>query len=387
MSALRFLTAGESHGRGLVGIIDGIPAGMRIGISDINAQLARRQMGFGRGERMRIECDSAQILSGVRHGRTLGSPISLLIENRDGENWGEAMRVEAGGDRNAGAVCVPRPGHADYVGMVKYGHSDARCVSERASARETAMRTGLGSVARKFLENFDIRLASRVVSIGLVADPSDADLVPLERLGRIADASPVRCLGRRAQERMIAAIEAARRAGDCLGGVVEIRVSGLPVGLGGYVQWDRRLDGELARVFMSLNAIKGFEIGMGFDASRRPGSRVHDELFWKKDKTRAARRTNRSGGLDGGMTTGEDLVIRAAMKPLASLAKPLRSIDMEKKRGALAPIERSDVCAVPAAAVIGESLAALVLAEAFLVKYGGDSMDEVKSHYRASQRA
>ena len=386
MTPIRFLTAGESHGRGLVGIIEGIPADLALEAAFINAQLERRQGGHGRGGRMKIEKDEAEIVSGVRHGKTLGSPISLLVWNRDWKNWSEAMRVEPGGDETLKAVKVPRPGHADYVGGVKYGHSDLRNVLERASARETAMRVAVGSVARKFLLEFGVHVASRVVSIGAVEDEADAEKTPVERLNEATDASPVRCLGKKAEAQMVAAIDAAKTAGDTVGGVFEVRTSGLPVGLGTYAQWDRRLEGELAKALLSLNAIKGVELGDGFAAAKRPGSQVHDELFWSQDKTHAVRKTNRSGGIDGGITTGDTLVLRAAMKPISTLMKPLRSIHIETKEEVAAHVERSDYCAVPAAAVIGESLVALVLADAFLAKFGGDSIPEVRAHYEPSRR-
>lgn len=386
MRPIRFLTAGESHGKGLVGIIEGIPAGLDLGAAFINAQLARRQHGYGRGGRMKIEKDEAEIVSGVRHGKTLGSPISLLIWNRDWKNWTEAMRADAGGDEKLKSVKVPRPGHADYVGAVKYGHTDIRNVLERASARETAIRVALASVARKLLLEFGVHVASRVVSIGEVEDTEDASSVAVEKLNEATDGSPVRCLGKKAEKAMVDCIDAAKEAGDTVGGVFELRVGGLPVGLGSYTQWDRRLEGELAQALLSLNAIKGVELGDGFAASRRPGSQVHDELFWSKDKSHAVRKTNRSGGIDGGITTGETLVFRVAMKPISTLMKPLRSINFETKEEVAAHVERSDYCAVPAAAVIGESLVALVLAEAFLSKYGGDSVDELRAHYEASRR-
>lgn len=387
MSDLRFLTAGESHGRGLMGILEGMPAGMALEAAYINAHLARRQKGHGRGGRMKIEKDEAEIVSGVRHGRTLGSPIGLLVWNRDWANWSEAMRVEAGGDETLKSVKVPRPGHADYQGVVKYAHVDVRNVLERASARETAMRVAVGSVARKFLEDFDIHIGSRVVSIGRERDATDVSRIPVSEWNRKADASPVRCMSEEDGRRMTAAIDAAKNGGDTLGGIVEVAASGLPVGLGSYVHWDRRLEGELARALMSLHAIKGVEIGMGFEGAERRGSEAHDELFWSSDKTHAERRTNRSGGIDGGITTGQPLVLRAAMKPLSTLMKPLVSINLETGEEVRAHVERSDVCAVPAAAVAAESLVALVLAGAFLQKFGGDSMDEIRAHYEASRRA
>ncbi|HVE11949.1 MAG TPA: chorismate synthase [Elusimicrobiota bacterium] len=383
---MRYLTAGESHGQALLGIMEGLPAGLPLSAADIDAQLARRQKGHGRGGRMKIEKDQARILAGVRHGRTIGSPVALLIQNRDWKNWEKAMAVEAGGDEGLKAVHVPRPGHADYVGSVKYGHKDLRNVLERASARETAMRVALGSVARRFLQDFGIRVASRVAVIGAVEDRSAPGSVPFDRLNVIADASPVRCLDEKAEAAMVAAIDKAQKAGDTLGGIFEVVVAGLPVGLGSYAQWDRRLEGRLAAALMSLNAVKGAEVGMGFEGARKQGSEVHDELFWSRDKTKAARKTNRSGGIDGGITTGEILVLRAALKPIATLMKPLASIDLQTREPASAHIERSDVCAVPAAAVIAESLACLVLAGEFLEKYGGDSMEEIHAHYEASRR-
>ena len=383
---LRFLTAGESHGRGLVGILEGVPAGLAIEAGFINAQLTRRQHGYGRGGRMKIEKDEAEIVSGVRHGKTLGSPISLLIWNRDWKNWSEAMRVEPGGDENLKSVRIPRPGHADYVGGVKYGHTDLRNVLERASARETAMRVALGAIARKLLLEFGVHVASRVVAIGSAQDDETAEKTPIESLNETVDASPVRCLGKKAEREMMAAVDAAREAGDTVGGVFEVLASGLPVGLGTYAQWDRRLEGELSQALLSLNAIKGVELGDGFSAARRRGSQVHDEIFWSKDKRYAVRKTNRSGGIDGGITTGEPLILRAAMKPISTLMQPLRSINVETKEEVTAHVERSDYCAVPAAAVIGESLVALVLAGAFLSKFGGDSVEELRAHYEASRR-
>ncbi len=385
MSALRYLTAGESHGQALVGILEGMPAGLALEAEFIDEQLRRRQLGHGRGRRMEIEHDRATIVAGVRHGATLGSPIALLIRNHDYENWSDVMRVAPGGDRGRRAVHVPRPGHADLPGAMKYGHLDLRDVLERASARETAMRVALGAVARRLLEEFGVEIASRVVSIGGVADPTDADAVPVSGLNLLADASPVRSLDEEAGSRMVAAIDDAKKAGDTLGGVFEVRVAGVPVGLGSHVHWDRRLDGDLARAFMSLNAIKGVEIGLGFAAASTPGSAAHDELFPAAGGRSPVRRTRRAGGIEGGMTNGDLLVLRAAMKPLATLMKPLRSVDLRTGEEVAAHVERSDVCAVPAAAVIGEALAALVLADAFLAKFGGDSIGEVRAHREASR--
>lgn len=385
MSALRFLTAGESHGRALVGIVEGVPAGLALDGAFIDVELGRRQLGHGRGGRMRIEQDAVEILAGVRHGRTLGSPIALLVRNRDWDNWSETMRVEAGGDPGLRSVHVPRPGHADLPGAVKYGHRDLRNVLERASARETAMRVAIGAVARRFLEEFGVEIGSRVVSIGGVIDPSDPEASPASRLNEVTDASPVRAVSAEVSEQMVRAIDEAKAAGDTLGGVFEVRVTGLPVGLGSHVHWDRRLDGELARAFMSLNAIKGVEIGLGFAAALTPGSSAHDELFKSGGASTAVRRTRRAGGVEGGITNGDVLVVRAAMKPLATLVKPLRSVDLRIGEEVAAHVERSDVCAVPAAAVIGEALAALVITDAFLVKFGGDSVEEVRAHHAASR--
>ncbi len=396
MSSLRFLTAGESHGKCLVGILEGMPAGLALSAADINADLVRRQAGHGRGARMKIERDEAEILSGVRYGLTLGSPIALLVPNRDAENWKDVMAVgpfdvaqgKAGGDPAPKRVTIPRPGHADHPGAVKYAHTDLRNVSERASARETALRVAVGSVARKFLGVFGVQIASRVAAIGAAQDATDeAERIPVAQWNARADASPVRCLDAAASQKMVQAIDAAREEGDTLGGLFEVRASGLPVGLGSYVHWDRRLEGNLAKALMSLNAIKGVEVGLGFSGARRRGSEVHDEIFWDAARGGATRRTNRSGGIDGGVTTGEPLIVRAAMKPLSTLMNPLASVDLATGRAASAPVERSDVCSVPAAGVVAELLVALVLADAFLQKYGGDSMAEVRAHYEASRKS
>jgi chorismate synthase len=378
---LRILTAGESHGPQLTGILEGLPAGLPLTADSIAEDLARRQLGYGRGGRMKIEKDRAEIVGGVRHGLSTGAPLALVIKNKDWKNWTEAMRIEPGGDPTLKAVRIPRPGHADYAGSVKYRHTDLRNVLERASARETAMRVALGSAARQLLEQFNISIASRVVSIGSVTDPTDPVKIPIGDLNSTVDASPVRCLDEQAAQAMIAEIEKTKKAGDTLGGVFEVCVSGLPTGLGSYAQWDRRLEGELGKALLSLNAIKGVEIGLGFNAATRPGSQVHDALYWNDDKTAARRETNHSGGVDGGLTTGEPLVVRAAMKPISTLMQPLGSIDLASKEQVPAHVERSDFCAVPAAAVIGEALVALECADAFLQKFGGDSLAEIQEHY------
>ena len=384
--SLRYLTAGESHGQALVGIIEGIPAGLELDAAYVHGQAKRRKLGYGRGNRQNIETDEIRILSGVRFGRTLGSPIALVIENRDWRSWSEIMSVDVPAEearRDRRVVSVPRPGHADRIGGIKYAHADMRNVLERASARETAMRVALGSVARKFLEEFGIRIQSRVVRIGDVTDTAPFDDVPAETI----DASPVRALGKEAEQRMVAAIEAAKKTGDTLGGVIEIVARDVPVALGSYAQWDRRLEGEIGKAFLSLNAIKGVEVGLGFELASLPGSSAHDS-FYPADGSaevngKTAYRTNRSGGIDGGMTTGQPIVVRAAMKPLATLMKPLDSVDLRTGEATRAHVERSDVCAVPSAAVIGESLLALVLAASLLEKFGGDEIGEIKDRVRA----
>lgn len=371
---LRYLTAGESHGPALLGILEGLPAGLALDVAYLQAELLRRKRGHGRGNRQKIEGDQVEILCGVRHGRTLGSPLGLMIRNADFKNWEHIMAVgpDASGDKRR--VEVPRPGHADLVGALKYGFADMRNVLERSSARETTMRVALASAARRFLEECGVSVASRVVSIG---DACDASLFTgkVSALNRRADASAVRCTDAKASARMVAAIDAAKAAGDTLGGCFEVYAGPLPIGLGSYVQWDRRLEAPLTAALMSLNAIKGVEVGLGFGSARLPGSQVHDELLPRGRKV--AYKSNRSGGIDGGMSTGQTLVLRAAMKPLATLMKPLASVDLRTGKPAKAHIERSDACAVPSAAVIGESLAALVLADAVLAKFGGDSMKEL----------
>ncbi|MFH1007908.1 MAG: chorismate synthase [Candidatus Latescibacterota bacterium] len=369
---LRYLTAGESHGRALVGILEGMPAGLEIDEETINLQLGRRQCGYGRGGRMKIESDRAQILSGVRFGRTLGSPVALMVENCDWENWRERMAVTP--DGKADPVLIPRPGHADLAGMIKYGFGDIRNVLERSSARETAMRVAVCTLARKFLQTFGITIGSHVTAIGEARVPGFAD--PFDPgSNQAADRSPVRCLDPKTEQAMRAEIDGAKAAGDSLGGIFEVVVTGLPVGLGSYVHWDRRLDGQLAEALMSIQAIKGVEIGLGFESAARRGSTVHDEILPADPGTQAyARRTNNAGGLEGGMTNGEPLVLRAAMKPIPTLTKPLQSVHVGTQEPIAAHHERSDVCAVPAASVVGEAVVAFTLANAFLEKFGGDSV-------------
>ncbi|NNN06627.1 MAG: chorismate synthase [Elusimicrobia bacterium] len=377
---LRFLTAGESHGPALVGILEGMPAGLALTAADVQRDLLRRKKGHGRGNRQKIEGDQVQILSGVRRGRTLGSPIALLVPNQDFKNWENIMGAEPSAAPSARRVDIPRPGHADLVGKMKYGFDDMRDVLERASARETAMRVALGAVARAFLIECGIHVASRVVAIGGETDATPLN-VPVARLNARVDLDPVRCVDAAASARMVARIDQAKAAGDTVGGVFEILADGLPVGLGSYAQWDRRLEGPLTAALMSLNAIKGVEIGGGFLSAAVFGSQAHDayELRGKK----VGYRSNRSGGLDGGMTTGQTLIARAAMKPIATLMKPLDSVDLRTMTPAKAHVERSDACAVPAAAVIGESLVCLVLANAVLEKFGGDSLGEIRPRLKA----
>src|SRR5262245_9462524 len=385
---LRFLTAGESHGQALVMTIDGMPAGLTIDIDALNAQLARRQGGYGRGRRMQIESDRAEVLSGVRHSVTTGAPIALLIRNRDWVNWQQTMYVERempaedSGTKRAD-VTRPRPGHADLAGAIKYGHDDIRDVLERASARETAARVAAGSLARQLLAAFDIRLASHVSAIGDVVVPAER-VVSFEEARSLPDDSPLRCVDPDLQQRMIAYIDNAREAGDTVGGAFEIIATGVPPGLGSYVQWDRKLDGRLGQALMCIHAIKAVGIGIGPEVAVRPGSRVHDEILPpSSDSKIALRPTNNAGGLEGGVTNGEDVRVTAFMKPIATLMKPLRSVDLTTMTESPATVERSDVCAVPAAAVVGEAMVAIVLADAVVEKFGGDTVDEIVANWKA----
>ncbi len=387
MNTLTFRTAGESHGPGLVAILEGLPAGLPLNVErDVNPELERRQAGYGRGRRMQIESDAVQVWSGLRLGETLGSPLALTITNRDWKNWQVAMSAESpdpdGNPKALRPVYLPRPGHADLAGVLKYARSDARDILERASARETAARVACGAVAKRLLAELGVSVQSHVVSIGdveaLPPDPLPADLNVL------ADASPVRTLDGDAEARMIAAIDGAKEAGDTLGGVFEVVATGLPVGLGSHVAWDRRLDARLASAVMSIQAIKGVEIGLGFAGAGRPGSRVHDPIVPGSERERSggfARTSNGAGGLEGGMTTGEPLVVRGAMKPISTLRKRLPSVDLRDGSVKDAAVERSDVCAVPAAAVVGEAMVALVLGDAVLEKFGGDSMAEIHRNF------
>jgi chorismate synthase len=382
---LRFTTAGESHGAALVSILEGMPAGVPLLVEDVDAQLARRQAGYGRGRRMQIETDRAELLSGVRAGETLGSPIAMLIRNHDWRNWQEIMspapladESEASGLRKR-AVTRPRPGHADLAGMLKYARSDARDILERASARETTARVAAGAVCRLLLAQLAVKIGSHVVELGDIIARAP-DTLPAD-LNAAADGSPLRTLDSDAEARMIALIDEAKRSGDTLGGICEVVVTGLPVGLGSHVSWDRKLDGRLAAALMSIPAVKGVEVGMGFRAARLHGSRVHDEIDPSEGavtRGRLSRRTNNAGGLEGGMTTGEPLVLRVAMKPISTLMRPLGSVEMTTRESAASTVERSDVTAVPAMGVIAEAMAAFILADAALEKFGGDSLDEIR---------
>lgn len=386
MGRISFSTAGESHGRGLTALIEGIPAGLSLEMKrDVDPELERRQGGYGRGRRMQIESDRAELLSGVRLGETLGSPISMLIWNRDWENWTTAMsHLPPAEDVNPKALrphYLPRPGHADLVGALKYDRRDVRDILERASARETAARVACAAVAKRFLAEFGIRVESHVTSIG----PVDAQVIELpEDINQVADRNPVRCLDEGAVTRMMAEIDGAKEKGDTLGGVFEVVALGLPVGLGSYVSWDLKLDGRLARAVMSVHAVKGVEIGLGFEGARRPGSGVHDPIVRAEERSLSGgivRASNRAGGLEGGVTTGEPLLVRGAMKPISTLRKRLPSVDLRDGSDGDAAVERSDVCAVPAAAVVAEGMVALTLADAFLDKFGGDSLSEVRRNF------
>ena len=376
---IRFLTAGESHGRGLVCIIEGLPANLELSSEYINRELERRQRGYGRGSRMKIEKDRVQILSGVRFGKTLGGPIALFIENRDWENWKEKMAVEGERPETAVPFTRPRPGHADLAGGIKYNQRDLRNVLERASARETACRVVLGAVCKRFLEELGVFVGSYVVSIGPLCPPiEERDLIKRHQL---AEQSEVRFPDPSKDKEFMELIDRAKKMGESLGGVFEVFAVGVPPGLGSHVHWDRRLDGRIAQAMMSIQAIKGVEIGLGFEAAKRFGSEVHDEIGYREGEG-YFRYSNNLGGLEGGITNGMPIIVRCAMKPIPTLTKPLRSVDVLTKEEVRAGKERTDVVAVPAASVVGESALALVLADAFLEKLGGDFMEEIKERYR-----
>lgn len=380
---LRFLTAGESHGELLMGIIEGIPAGLLIRVTDIDRDLSRRQVGYGRGNRMKIEKDQVKIYSGVRWGRTLGSPVGLMIRNKDWENWRDKMSVDTMFLNSADPLTRPRPGHADLAGALKYSMTDIRNILERSSARETAMRVAVGSVAKRLLEEFGIEVISHVLSIGGVY--AKVPKISVHELKKRAEASELRCADPEAEKRMIRKIDEAKVAGDTLGGVFEVIIKGVIVGLGSHVHWDRKLDARLANALMSVQAIKGVEVGAGFGVANRPGSQVHDEIFWSR-KEGFYRKTNMAGGIEGGISNGEPIVLRAVMKPIPTLMKPLRSVDLASKRPFKASVERSDVCAVPAAGVVAEAAVAFEIASALVEKFGGDSIEEMKRNFAQYDR-
>lgn len=380
---LRFLTAGESHGPALTAIVEGLPANLAICEEEINHHLARRQLGYGRGGRMKIEQDKVRFLSGVRWGTTLGSPVTLSIENRDWVNWDKKMSPRAEDRQEGLALTHPRPGHADLSGAIKYRQDDVRNILERSSARETAARVAVGALCQKLLQVLGIEVLGYVTEIGGVA--ADADSVADYRVRFVqSETSQCRTFDPEAETAMIAAIDKARESGDSLGGVVEVVVLGAPVGLGSHVHWDRRLDGRLAAAVMSIQAFKGVEIGAGFAAARLPGSKVHDEIGYGAGEF--IRRTNRAGGMEGGMTNGEPVVVRGAMKPIPTLYQPLQTVDLKSKHPYAAVVERSDVCAVPAAAVVAQAAVAIEMAAAVLEKFGGDAMAEVQENLAAYRR-
>ncbi|HYH54422.1 MAG TPA: chorismate synthase [Solirubrobacterales bacterium] len=374
MTAFRFTTAGESHGPGLVTIVEGMPAGLELDREALDRDMARRQLGHGRGGRMKIETDTVEVRSGVRHGRTLGGPIALLVANRDYKNWEERMNPWPVEGFSPDEVHLPRPGHADLVGAQKYGHDDIRNILERASARETAARVAAGTIARGFLAKLGVEIHSHVLQIASVSAEERPDLEPEDFAG--VDEDPVRCLDPEASKAMVAEINRLRKANESLGGSFEVLTFGLVPGLGSHISWEDRLDGRLAGAVASIQSIKGVAIGEAWDVAGRPGSEAHDEIFWSEDRG-YYRETNHAGGLEGGMTNGLPLSVRAAVKPISTLTKPLRSVDTETKQPAQALRERTDSSVVPAAAVVGEAMVALTLARAYREKFGGDHIDDV----------
>ncbi|MBU5213650.1 MULTISPECIES: chorismate synthase [Heyndrickxia] len=377
---MRYLTSGESHGPQLTTIIEGLPAGMPLTAEDINTELARRQKGYGRGRRMQIETDRANILGGVRHGLTLGSPLALVVENKDWKHWTKIMGIEPleeGQDEEIKRkVTRPRPGHADLVGGIKYGHHDMRNVLERSSARETTVRVAAGAVAKKLLALLGIKVAGHVLEIGGVR-ANALEYSTIDELKERSEKSPVRCIDKEAEKNMMEAIDKAKKNGDSIGGIVEVIVEGMPSGVGSYVHYDRKLDAKIAAAIMSINAFKGVEFGLGFEMAHIPGSQVHDEILWSEERG-YERRTNRLGGFEGGMTTGMPIVVRGVMKPIPTLYKPLQSVDIETKEPFTASIERSDSCAVPAASVVAEAVVAWEVASAIVEQYYSDRFETLK---------
>lgn len=379
---LRYLNGGESHGKYLLAVLEGVPAGLPLTAEDVNRDLARRQKGYGRGGRMRVEEDRVEFGCGVRKGATLGNPIGLLIANKDWENWKDVMAAEPGPTPTEKVVTRPRPGHADLVGAIKYGHRDIRNVLEKASARETAIRVAIGGVAKSLLAQFGMQVVSYTVQIGDVVAKRCED--PLEAYQR-AETSDVRSPDPEAGAQMVERIRAAKHKGDTLGGVFEVVVTNPPIGLGSYTQWDRRLSARLAMAAMSIQAMKGVEIGMGFEAARRFGSEVHDDIYYDKEGQQFIRHTNNAGGLEGGITNGLPIVMRVAMKPISTLYSPKKSVDIETKEPFDATVERSDICTVPAAGVVGEAVVAFEMANALIEKFGGDNLEEMKRNFDAYQ--
>lgn len=379
---LRYLNAGESHGKGLMAVLEGVPAGLPLTAEWINTDLTRRQGGYGRGGRMRIEKDRIEFVCGVRKGMTLGNPLGLMVWNKDWENWKEIMASEPGPPSAERVVTRPRPGHADLVGAIKYGHRDIRNVLEKASARETAIRVAIGGVAKALLAQFDMQVVSYTVDIGSVSVSSPTD--PLEAF-KLAEESEVRCHDAATAAKMIELIRSAKHKGDSLGGIFEVVVTNPPIGLGTYAQWDRRLTARLAMAAMSIQAMKGVEIGMGFETARRFGSEVHDDIYFDKAQGTFIRKTNNAGGLEGGITNGQPIVVRVAMKPIATLYSPKNSVDIATKEPFEATVERSDICTVPAAGVVGEAVIAFEMANAMIEKFGGDTVEEMKRNFEAYQ--
>ncbi|AZJ21051.1 chorismate synthase [Bacillus wiedmannii] len=379
---MRYITAGESHGPQLTVILEGVPAGLTLTSEHINKELLRRQKGHGRGRRMQIETDTVEIVSGVRHGMTLGSPITLIVKNDDFKHWTKVMGAEPISEKESKdmkrTITKPRPGHADLNGAIKYGHRDIRNVLERSSARETTVRVAAGAVAKQILKELGVEIAGHVLEIGGVQAKRISNL-PIEEIQTITENSPVRCLDKEVEQEMMDAIDNAKSSGDSIGGIVEVIAEGMPIGVGSYVHYDRKLDAKLAGAIMSINAFKGAEIGVGFEAARQPGSKVHDEILWDEENG-YTRKTNNAGGLEGGMTTGMPIVVRGVMKPIPTLYKPLASVDIDTKEAFQASIERSDSCAVPAAGVVAESVIAWELAHALVEQFGKDRMDLIQQN-------
>ncbi|MCB1214695.1 MAG: chorismate synthase [Deltaproteobacteria bacterium] len=383
LSRLRYLTSGESHGPGLTSIVEGLPSGLSLSVEDINRDLARRQKGHGRGGRMKIEKDEVTIRAGLRHGKTLGSPLCLLIENRDWQNWQNEMSPSEPTEPLKRVVKRPRPGHADLVGGLKYHFRDLRNVLERSSARETTSRVAVGAVCRRFLEDFGVKIGGHVLQVGPLRAQQRPDSV--KAIWDKTEDSPLRCFDKKVEGQMVALIDEAKKKGDSLGGIFEVYVEGLVPGIGSYVHWDRKLDGRLAQALLSIQAVKGMEIGEGYQGAQSFGSQVHDEIAYDDQAKHFYRLSNRAGGLEGSMTTGEPLLVRGFLKPISTLYKPLKTVDIDTKAEEAASVERSDTCAIAAAAVIGEAVVAITLADAYLEKFGGDSMEECLRNFKSYQ--